>query len=108
MNNHFTFTDAKPIFFFDIEKSLTLKYPVPLITEKCPECGDFEWLYSDHDWEDGKSDRKWISLKCQGRKFIVLAYKLHGLPDGYYEKCEFVIRIPLDETTRIIEGGLES
>lgn len=95
------------VHFFDLEaKSYdqTLTYPVPVLREKCPECGDFEWKFLESDWEDGKSVDKWVSYRCQGRKFTITEERRHGPPLGYYLPCEFVARMPIDESTRIIRA----
>ncbi len=102
MNQRLNCHRSEPVSFFDGERDLS--YPLPEVSARCPECGDWEWEYVDHDWEDGQTNKKWVSFRCQGRKFTVVAYRRHGPPDGYYEKCEFVFLMPLDEATRIEES----
>lgn len=100
-----------PLLFME-DSGAAFEYPLPQINGvvTCKECGaKNDWHYVDHDWEQPNSDVKWASFRCEGRiyKDCGTYYKGQGHPvipnqNTYYE-CQTVIRVPIDERTKIKE-----
>lgn len=105
--------EERPLLFVE-DSGAELEYPIPKLNGnfRCKECGSKEsWSYVDHEWNGPENDFKWVSFRCEGKIFKDCGtyYNGPGHPImnsasmSSYSICNTVIRLPLDESTRIKE-----